>query len=127
MTWNKSIPLGLLMLMAYNGSALASGSIKVECVGNCNNVNLGQVCDTYSINSRPIAIACDDTADPGAGGRVGCGTGSTACTPFGEIIRSDLVGAYCRDAGGNDVVVTCTTSSTPLAAAPNSAIQKRGQ
>lgn len=107
---NKQIGLGLLMLIACNGSALAAqGSIKVECWGDCNRVNLGQVCDTYVTNSQPIAIACDDTADPGYGPRLGCGNGAT-CTPYGNIIRSDSVGAYCRDGGGNDVVVTCSTS-----------------
>lgn len=88
------------------GPAFAEGSIKVECWGNCANVNLGQVCDKYIVNSNPVAIACDDTATPGSGSTTACGSGPT-CTSYGTIIRSDLVSAYCVDGGGNDVVVTC--------------------
>ena len=93
------------LLAVSAGSAFAEASIKLECWGNCNNVNLGQVCDTWIAGRVPVAIACDDTATPGSGGAVACG-GST-CVPFGSIVRSDLVGAYCTDGGGNDVVVTC--------------------
>jgi hypothetical protein len=87
------------------GSAFAEGSVKLECWGNCANVNLGQVCDRYSANSQPVSISCDDTASPGTSfGPIACG-GST-CYPYGVLSRSDTVGAYCTDGGGNDAIVT---------------------
>jgi hypothetical protein len=86
-------------------SALAEGFVKVECNGNCSNVNLGQICDKYALNSVPVAVGCDDTAWPGSGGSSACG-GST-CTPWGAVFRSDPLGAYCADGAFNDAVVTC--------------------
>jgi hypothetical protein len=85
--------------------AFAEGGVKVECWGNCGNVNLGQICDKYAPNSTPVAVACDDTASPGSGSASACG-GST-CISYGAYWRGDLLSAYCVDAGGNDVVVTC--------------------
>jgi hypothetical protein len=93
------------LLAISAGSALAEGAVKVECWGNCGNVNLGQICDKYAVNSVPVAIACDDTASPGSGSASTCG-GST-CVSYGALVRSDLASAYCVDGGGNDVVVTC--------------------
>jgi hypothetical protein len=87
------------------GPAFAEGAVKVECWGNCGNVNLGQVCDKYSAGSNPVAIACDDTASPGSGWSSACG-GST-CVAYGGLVRTDALSAYCVDGGGNDVVVTC--------------------
>ena len=108
----KQLAIGTLLLISSSSTLYAAqGAIKVECWGNCDRVTVGQVCDSYSVNSIPIAIACDDVADPGRGSRVACGNGAT-CTPYGSIYRSDLVGAYCKDGGGNDVIVTCATGST---------------
>jgi len=93
----------LLALSA--GSAFAEAAIKLECWGNCNNVTLGQVCNTWISGRLPVAISCDDTASPGSGTATACG-GST-CYPWGSMLTSDPVGAYCTDGGGNDVIVTC--------------------
>ena len=110
--YKKHLVISALLFFSSSGAVYAAqGSIKVECWGNCDRVTVGQVCDTYSPNSTPIAIACDDVADPGRGARRACGNGAT-CTPYGSLARSDLVGAYCKDGGGNDVVVTCATGST---------------
>jgi hypothetical protein len=105
---NRQLSFAVIVgtLSALAAPAFAEGAVKVECWGNCASVNLGQVCDTYEANSVPVAIACDDTADPGAGSRGLCGGWST-CTPFGAIVRADLLSAYCADGGGNDVIVTC--------------------
>ena len=92
-------------------AAFAEGAVKVECNGACNLVSVGQVCDTFSLNSTPVAISCDDTAF-GSGVTVSCGNGRV-CRPFGTLVRSDLVSAYCDDGGGFDAVVTCR----PLGAA----------
>jgi hypothetical protein len=98
-------------LWAASGNAHAAGSVKLECHGNCYNVTVGAVCDTYLPNSQPVAIACDDTATPGTSfGSVPCGYGT--CRPYGGLVRSDRVGDYCSDGSGNDVIVTCA-SSTP--------------
>jgi hypothetical protein len=93
------------LLAVTAGSAFAEASVKLECWGNCNSVTVGQVCDTVGVGRQPASIACDDTATPGSGTAVACG-GAT-CVTFGSIVRSDLVGAYCTDGGGNDVIVTC--------------------
>jgi hypothetical protein len=87
-------------------AAFAEGSVKVECNGRCDLVTVGQVCDSFSVNSIPVAIACDDTA-VGAGTSVACGGGSVVCRPFGSIFRSDRVSDYCDDGGGFDAVITC--------------------
>jgi hypothetical protein len=100
---SASIVVGSLLASA--GPAFAEGSVKFECGLNCSTTSLGQVCDTYSSGSVPVAISCDDVATPGSGGAVACGGGT--CTPYGAIIRSDTVGAYCAPGFGNDVVVTC--------------------
>jgi hypothetical protein len=88
------------------GSAFADGAVKVECWGNCGTSTLGSICDKFASGSTPVAIACDDTADPGSGSAVPCGAAQT-CTPFGTMIRSDQLSAYCGDGGGNDAIVTC--------------------
>jgi hypothetical protein len=92
--------------------------VKVECWGRCDLVNLGQICDTYVVGSEPVAIACDDTA-VGSGFDVGCGSGMT-CRPFGTIIRSDLLSAYCADGGGHDAVVSCRPQGATLMQEPTS-------
>ncbi len=102
----SALAAGVLMATGTFQVAFAEGAVKVECWGNCARVNLGQVCDTYLVNSLPIAIACDDTATPGSGWTRTCGNGAT-CTPYGGIYRSDSVSAYCADGGGNDVIVSC--------------------
>lgn len=100
--------LGTLTMLAglavAPAAAFAEGSVKVECFGRCDLINLGQVCDTFSAGSVPVAIACDDTG-VGAGFNATCGIGT--CRPFGSIVRGDRVIDYCDDGGGFDAVVTC--------------------
>lgn len=99
------ITIGVLSLISGSAFAQNEGSIKVECWGQCNLVNLGQICDTFSANSNPVAVACDDTTDQG-GGLIGpCG--SVSCQPYGSLWRSDLLSSYCADGPGFDAVVTC--------------------
>ena len=101
---SASIIVGSLLTSA--GPAFAEGAVKFECgLPGCSATTLGQVCDSYTTNSIPVAIACDDTATPGNGGQVACGGGT--CTPWGAMLRTDPVGAYCAAGFGNDVVVTC--------------------
>lgn len=97
---------GVAVLASAPAFASTYGGIKVECWGNCSIVNLGQVCDSFSPGSIPISVACDDTANPGAGWRETCGGGAT-CTPYGGYARSDLLSAYCQDGAGNDAIVSC--------------------
>lgn len=96
-----------------------TGIARVECNGDCNGVTLQQVCDTFGtgFGYSPIGVACDDAADPGQGPRLSCGNGLT-CTPWGTLVRSDPLGAYCADGGGYDAVVTCSSAlSTSLVGA----------
>jgi hypothetical protein len=94
-------------LLALTASpALAEyGSVKVECGSSCLDVVVGEVCDAYVQHSRPVAIACDDTATPGYGRTSVCGNGT--CTSYGTLLQSDPVGAYCAAGRGNDAIVTC--------------------
>jgi hypothetical protein len=105
--------VGSLWLASGNAHA-AVGSVKVECLGNCNTIQLFQVCNTYLANSRPLAIACDDTAVGASFGTRTCGGGH--CRPYGGLVANDRVGDYCNDGPGYDAVVTCTNSTTPLSA-----------
>ncbi|MGK3984785.1 hypothetical protein WME99_17195 [Sorangium sp. So ce136] len=98
-----SSSVGLASLPAL---AETYGAVKVECWGNCSLVNLGEVCDKYVVGSIPVAIACDDTASPGAGTASTCGGGAT-CTSYGQVVRADPLSAYCADGGANDAVITC--------------------
>ena len=94
----------------------AVGAVKVECWGDCSRVNLGSICDRYMQFSVPVAIACDETADPGSfSSDLACGGAS--CRAFGSLIRGDLLSAYCVDGGGHDAIVTCS-SGAQAAAAP---------
>jgi hypothetical protein len=93
------------------------GAVKVECWGDCSRVNLGNICDSYTPNSVPIAVACDDTADPGAyTSDVACGGAS--CRAYGTLVRGDLLSAYCADGGGHDAIVSCSTNPASFSAAP---------
>jgi hypothetical protein len=97
------------------------GAVKVACGGNnCDLVSLGQICDTFSRGSEPVAIACENVATPGRGVLRVCGGGGGTCRPFGGLFRSDLLGSYCFGTPGgisaNDAVVTCDT--TPEAISP---------
>ena len=107
-----SLVYAVVSLWLASGNVHAAvGSVKVECFGRCDLITLSQVCNTYSVGSRPIAIACDDTATPGAGaGSFQCGGG--LCRPFGNLSPNDLVSDYCSDGPGNDAVVTCQSGST---------------
>jgi hypothetical protein len=95
-----------VLLASVPALAETYGAVKVECWGNCATVNLGQICDTFQPLSIPIAVACDETASPGSGTGQLCGPYST-CTPYGGLVRSDLLSAYCADGGGNDAVISC--------------------
>ena len=97
------------------------GSVKVECFGRCDLIKLSEVCATYDYyqgrpvgSSQPIAIACDDTA-VGVGLDYACGTdGNGRCRPYGNLVGSDHVSAYCNDGPSYDAVVTCHFGSTTL-------------
>ena len=90
--------------------AFAEGGVKVECFGRCDLVNLGQICDAFSVNSTPVAVACDDTSY-GNGVSHTCGSGLT-CRPWGSYARFDLLSGYCDDGPGLDAVVTCRVPMT---------------
>lgn len=114
---NKKFAMGFFSLLAATlipTAAFAEGAVKVECYGRCDLVNLGQVCDTYSLNSTPVAVACDDTA-VGNGTNYSCGAGLT-CRPWGSLYRGDPLSAYCDDGPGLDVVVTCKVAGAFAAA-----------
>lgn len=102
------IVAGTVLLLSGHAFAQNHGSVKVECWGYCEGVDLGQICDTYVADSQPVSVACDDTS-VGAGTSIDCG--SATCRPYGSLVRSDLLSAYCDDGGGYDAVVTCSTSS----------------
>jgi hypothetical protein len=110
--------LGLITLVTaalLPAAAFAEGAVKVECWGRCDLVNLGQICDTYLSGSQPVALACDDTAI-GSGVNKTCGGGMT-CRPWGSLLRSDPLSAYCDDGPGYDAVVTCRAAGASSAAA----------
>jgi hypothetical protein len=86
--------------------AYTYGSVKVDCQDKCSEVPIGAVCDAYVQHSRPVSIACDDTATPGYGRQKPCGPG-IYCTTYGTIRQQDPVGAYCQPGDGNDAIVTC--------------------
>ena len=105
--WAPALVVGSsLLLAAVPALAESYGAVKVECWGNCAVVNLGQICDKFRAASIPVAVACDDTAWPGSGSTTACGNTAT-CIPFGNLVRSDLLSAYCTDGGGSDAVITC--------------------
>jgi len=111
----KKYVLSAVVALGLSFASLAAsafvGAVKVDTFGDLS-LTLGTICDTYSSGSHPIGIACEAVADPGSGTTSACGSSST-CTPYGSIVRNDTVGAYCQDTTGNDVIVYCTTSTTP--------------
>jgi hypothetical protein len=111
----------LLLISATTAVPMAAqayvGAVKVECWGDCSKVSLGNICDSYTVNSVPIAISCDDTADPGKYlADVACGGAS--CRPYGTLLRGDLLSAYCADGGGHDAIVNCSTNPSALVGGP---------
>jgi hypothetical protein len=105
---NGKLVWGLVAMLAAAltpAVALAEGGVKVECYGRCDLVTLGQVCDNYSTNSIPVAVACDLTS-VGSGVSNTCGAGLT-CRPWGSYSRYDALSGYCDDGPGFDAVVTC--------------------
>jgi hypothetical protein len=88
------------------------GAVKVECNGDCNQVTVGEACNTLGSDWRPVGLACDETATPGTGTSVPCGSGT--CTSWGTLWSSDPLGAYCADGGGYDAAVECTTDPHPF-------------
>lgn len=104
----RSMMIGsFVALVASPVLAESYGAVKVECWGNCSSITVGQVCDNFAPNSLPIAVACDDTATPGSGSRVPCGSSRGSCTPWGSVVRSDPVSGYCADGTNNDAVISC--------------------
>lgn len=100
------------ILTLISSPAFASfGSVKVDCGDSCFDVVVGAVCDAYVQHSRPVAIACDDTATPGFGRKHVCGKNGITCTSYGTLLQSDPVGAYCKPGPGNDAIVTCVSGS----------------
>lgn len=97
------------------------GAVKVACGdNNCDNVTLGQVCDTFVPSSEPIGLSCENTATPGGGTPRLCGIMGGTCTPFGGLLRGDRLGAYCFGSaigGDNDAVVICDTTPEAVRAA----------
>jgi hypothetical protein len=93
------------------------GAVKVACgANNCDNVTLGQICDTFSPGSEPIGLSCENTATPGRGLPRPCGASGGTCTPFGALSRSNVLGTYCFGSnigGDNDAVVICDTTPEP--------------
>jgi hypothetical protein len=109
---NKKFAMGFFSLLAATlipTAAFAEGAVKVECYGQCQLVNLGQVCDTYSPNSTPVAVSCDDT---GLGNGTNTACGGLTCRPWGSLYRGDLLSGYCDDGPGLDAVVTCRIPGT---------------
>lgn len=100
-------------LFSAVAAAQSVGAVKVDCEGNCDNVRLGDICDTLRPGSEPVALSCDDTADPGRTfGTVPCGNPNArrqpTCSPYGRLERFDLLGDYCTNGEYNDAVVTCS-------------------
>lgn len=99
----------------------AEGAVKVACgQNNCDNVTLGQVCNTFVLGSEPIGLSCENTATPGRGTPTPCGVGGGTCVPFGGLARGDLLGSYCFGSaigGDNDAVVICDTTPEAIRAA----------
>lgn len=113
--------LATIALVLPAAAHASEGAVKVACgANNCDNVTLGQICDTFVLNSEPIGLSCENTATPGRGTAVPCGIGGGTCTPFGGLVRNDLLGSYCFGSsigGTNDAVVTCDTTPEAVRAA----------
>jgi hypothetical protein len=114
---NALAAIALFLPMAAHA---AEGAVKVACgTNNCDLVSLGQICDTFSPGSEPIALSCENTATPGRGVLRACGAGGGTCRPFGGLVGGDLLGSYCFGSpigADNDAVVMCDT--TPEAVSP---------
>lgn len=117
-TYVLSAAVALGLSLTSLAASASVGAVKVDTFGNMS-LQLGTICNTYSAGSHPIGIACEIVAQPGSGTTVGCGTGT--CTPYGSILSTDTIGAYCQDTTDNDAIVFCTTSTTPGPLAPPSA------
>jgi hypothetical protein len=96
---------GSLLALSAGSAFAAEGGVKVECLGVCGWINLGQVCDRVSAGSQPVAVSCDATSAAANFGSAACGSGT--CIQYGSYSRVDAVSAYCDDGGGHDAVVTC--------------------
>jgi len=99
----------VLAALGASPAFAAVGAVKVDCGESCDNIVLGVVCEAYVNHSRPVGIACDDTATPGYGVPHPCGGGT--CTSYGSLKGSDSLGAYCMPGPGNDAVVLCKYGS----------------
>ncbi len=113
--------LSKAMLLTYALAATAAilptaayaspGAVKVACgQNNCDNVNLGEICDTFQLGYVPVGLSCGNVATPGSGILKSCGAGGGTCRMFFSLVRSHLLGAYCHasgNAGANDALVMC--------------------
>jgi hypothetical protein len=113
----KSLTYALAVIAFFipMGAHAFVGAVKVACPNNnCDAVSLGQICDTMRAGSFPVGLSCENTATPGRGTPRACGAAGGTCTPFGALVRTDLLGSYCFGSnigGNNDAVVTCNTTA----------------
>lgn len=78
-------------------------AVGVECMGECWDSTLAQICDVASSGSVPIAV--DSTHGWGATGS-GCG-GDNLCATLAQANRSMTLDFFCSDGSGWDCVVYC--------------------
>jgi hypothetical protein len=96
-----------LLLTVPAASAFADFGQNVECQGNCNQVNLTQVCQAQNFfppGTTPVTVSCDDTVKLITGDL--CGSNGARChrtTLNGNL----LLAAFCEDRTGGDATVTC--------------------
>jgi hypothetical protein len=130
-TLKKILPLTTALWAAAACLPLAAqaneGTVKVDCKNNCDNVTLGQICDTFALGSEPVAISCENTANPGSGTPRSCGIGGTTCQPF-RLTRNDRLGAYCYGNGpGNNSLVICDTTPEAIQSGEDSSDEESSQ
>ena len=78
-------------------------AVGVECMGECWDSTLAQICDVAASGSVPIAV--DSVHGWGATGS-GCG-GDNLCANFGQVERFATLDQFCPDGSGWDCVVYC--------------------
>ena len=81
----------------------------VECDGECDDGDLGEVCDSGPAHlplSRPLAVSCTKPSDSLTLGVDNCG-GDNDCTSFLTLNIADPLGQYCADVDGRDAIVYC--------------------
>lgn len=106
------------ILFCVVGSVSALGvqaqdyAVKVECEGNCKDVDLWDACaqarEDHGGWLSPISISCDASASRD-GAWASCGNGLCWGLEPGE--GGLRVGDVCADGGGRDAIVTCSSNS----------------